>query len=343
MTAYADTSWSSDVSRLTPRQASLWTVAAATMLAVHVAAAWWATRLDPEPAAEPAAQTAIMIDLAPVAESPPAVEEQQALDTVDSLAAVAPDTVEPLEAADAGSPVAESEEALPAPAETEPLPEEPLEAEPPLAQEPLAEAEPEELAPVEETAEPVEEIDPVDRQIELALENVEVPLPVARPQPPKPAPEREARPRREVRKAERPEPKREVRRAERERAAPAPQRSQARATEARNANRAAASAASAGRSASVSPARWASRLRAHLERRKRYPNEARRERQQGTASVRFSVDANGNVGSVALNRSSGYPQLDQEAVSMVRRASPVPAPPPGVNRTIVVPVNFSLR
>jgi periplasmic protein TonB len=28
---------------------------------------------------------------------------------------------------------------------------------------------------------------------------------------------------------------------------------------------------------------------------------------------------------------------------MVRRASPVPAPPPGVNRTIMVPVRFNLR
>lgn len=81
----------------------------------------------------------------------------------------------------------------------------------------------------------------------------------------------------------------------------------------------------------------------HLERRKRYPSAAKRQRKQGVAQVRFSIDANGNVGSVRLTRSSGVPELDAEVVSLVRRASPVPAPPPGVGRTIVVPIQFSLR
>jgi protein TonB len=93
----------------------------------------------------------------------------------------------------------------------------------------------------------------------------------------------------------------------------------------------------------VSPARWQARLASHLERRKRYPSAARRQGQQGTAQVRFTIDGSGNVQSVSLVRSSGVALLDEEVVALVRRASPVPAPPPGVNRTIVVPIRFSVR
>ena len=93
----------------------------------------------------------------------------------------------------------------------------------------------------------------------------------------------------------------------------------------------------------VSPARWQSRLMAHLERRKRYPSGARSRREQGTAYVRFTIDERGNVLSASLARSSGSAELDAEVLSLVRRASPVPAPPPGVNRTITAPVQFRLR
>ncbi|MYZ47018.1 energy transducer TonB family protein, partial [Propylenella binzhouense] len=106
---------------------------------------------------------------------------------------------------------------------------------------------------------------------------------------------------------------------------------------------AAAQQSSSGAAPTVSPARWQARLLAHLERRKRYPGAARARGSEGTASVRFSIDASGNVLGASLARSSGVPELDQEVVAMVRRASPVPAPPPGVSRTITVPVRFSLR
>lgn len=83
---------------------------------------------------------------------------------------------------------------------------------------------------------------------------------------------------------------------------------------------------------------WASRLMAHLEKFKRYPG-----RQTGTVGVRFSLDEAGNVLSYSVVSSSGSAALDQAALDMVRRASPVPAPPPGVQKTITAPVNFSLE
>ncbi|MBK0032592.1 energy transducer TonB [Erwinia sp. S43] len=96
-------------------------------------------------------------------------------------------------------------------------------------------------------------------------------------------------------------------------------------------------------SSSVTPATWQARLMAHLERRKRYPADARSRGETGTVYVRFSIDDAGNVLSITLARSSGHGELDDEVLSLVRRASPVPAPPSGANRTITAPVQFSVK
>lgn len=170
-----------------------------------------------------------------------------------------------------------------------------------------------------ETIDQIEPIDPIEQQV-AALDPVELPLPQSRPEPPrkKPAPAKA-------------------------KAQPSAEKRRAQVRTPREAPRAAAAQNSSGASATISPARWQARLASHLERRKRYPAAARRQRQQGTAQVRFTIDAAGNVQSVALVRSSGVPVLDEEVVALVRRASPVPAPPPGINRTIVVPIRFSVR
>ena len=57
-------------------------------------------------------------------------------------------------------------------------------------------------------------------------------------------------------------------------------------------------------------------------------------------------DASGSVTSARVARSSGSAELDKAALDMVRRASPVPAPPPEIARSrmnISVPVQFSLK
>jgi protein TonB len=83
---------------------------------------------------------------------------------------------------------------------------------------------------------------------------------------------------------------------------------------------------------------------AQLNRNKRYPESA--QGQQGAASISFSVDRSGRIVSVRLVRSSGSSALDQEAVAMAHRSSPVPAPPPEIGGGIInlsVPVNFRPR
>ncbi|GGE52016.1 biopolymer transporter TonB [Agaricicola taiwanensis] len=191
----------------------------------------------------------------------------------------------------------------------------------------MAEPEPEPVEP-----EPVAE--PAETDMEDVVEaepQTAVPLPLARPRPPEPPKEVAKRP-------DRPKPPVKQRQQSQ---APTPQRveAQAQVTEsARNAARQNASGVS-----SASPARWQSRLMAHLERRKRYPPGAKSRGETGIVYVRFSLDETGNVLSVSLARSSGFPELDSEVLSLVRRASPVPAPPPGAQRTITAPVRFNTR
>ncbi|EIM78210.1 tonB protein [Nitratireductor aquibiodomus RA22] len=189
--------------------------------------------------------------------------------------------------------------------------------------------------PPEEVAEPTEtevkEDQPEVSEIARLLENVAVPLPTPRPQPPAPT------------KVEKNEAPKKVTKRRKKRSAASTQATRAQAN-VRKSNRTAARQNASGRSApNISPARWQSRLMAHLERRKRYPSSARARREQGTVYVRFRIDGNGNVSAISLARSSGYPALDTAVLSLVRRASPVPAPPPGVNRTLTVPVRFSQK
>lgn len=99
-------------------------------------------------------------------------------------------------------------------------------------------------------------------------------------------------------------------------------------------------------SASAAAQTWQGRLLAHLEQRKRYPAEARARRLQGVAHVRFTMDRSGRVLSVALERSSGHAALDREALALLQRAQPLPAPPPetpGERITLTVPIDFFTR
>jgi protein TonB len=87
---------------------------------------------------------------------------------------------------------------------------------------------------------------------------------------------------------------------------------------------------------------WAARVSAYLARNKRYPADALARGIGGTASIAFTVDADGRVTSVRLARSSGNASLDRESQELVRRAAPFPPPPQG-KASITVPVNFNVR
>lgn len=91
---------------------------------------------------------------------------------------------------------------------------------------------------------------------------------------------------------------------------------------------------------------WQALLLGRLEQFKRYPPEAQVRRQQGVASLRFTMDRAGNVLSFSLEKGSGFGALDNEALALIQRAQPLPKPPDdvvGATIELVVPVEFFLR
>ncbi|WIW90226.1 energy transducer TonB (plasmid) [Sphingobium sp. V4] len=94
------------------------------------------------------------------------------------------------------------------------------------------------------------------------------------------------------------------------------------------------------------PDSWEGRVLAQLNKHRRYPRAAMARRQQGVPYIRFIMDRSGKVLSSRLERSSGFPELDREAVALAKRASPFPAPPGdkgGDTLELVVPVEFFLK
>jgi periplasmic protein TonB len=91
---------------------------------------------------------------------------------------------------------------------------------------------------------------------------------------------------------------------------------------------------------------WRSQLVAALLRNKRYPEAARSRGEQGVAQVFFSLDRQGRLLESRLVRSSGAASLDEEALALLRRAQPFPAPPsdwPGEHVDLNVPIRFNLK
>jgi protein TonB len=106
------------------------------------------------------------------------------------------------------------------------------------------------------------------------------------------------------------------------------------------------SAPAQGASAAAALASWRDQVVAQLQRAKRYPGGAESRREQGVATLTFTLGRNGAVLSRNIARSSGHPELDQEVLAMVMRAQPFPAFPASMTQprvSLSVPVRFSLR
>ncbi|WP_047170578.1 energy transducer TonB family protein [Novosphingobium sp. Rr 2-17] len=102
----------------------------------------------------------------------------------------------------------------------------------------------------------------------------------------------------------------------------------------------------ASQASSNAPDTWEERVLAQLNSHRRYPRMAMARRQQGVPYIRFVMDREGKVRSSRLERSSGFPDLDREAVSLPKRASPLPRPPvdrDGETLELVVPVEFFMK
>lgn len=83
-----------------------------------------------------------------------------------------------------------------------------------------------------------------------------------------------------------------------------------------------------------------------IRRYQKYPPVAQRRGWEGTAEVLLKISADGKVAGITLGKSSGRPVLDEEALNMVRRASPLPQAPAdlrGRELTVTVPIVFKLQ
>ncbi len=110
----------------------------------------------------------------------------------------------------------------------------------------------------------------------------------------------------------------------------------------------AAAAPTPGASASIArvQATWEKTLVSHLNRFKRYPESARARGTQGGVSVTFTIDRGGRVIASRILQSSGSPALDAEALAVLQRASPLPAPPDqvaGATFNLTLPIQFRIR
>lgn len=97
---------------------------------------------------------------------------------------------------------------------------------------------------------------------------------------------------------------------------------------------------------SVAVVTWRTQLLALIEKNKRYPEAARSRREQGVAHVSFTLDRKGHVGDARVTQSSGAGALDEEAVALLKRAEPFPAPPaafPGDVVVVRLPIRFTVK
>jgi protein TonB len=170
------------------------------------------------------------------------------------------------------------------------------------------------------------------------------------PVDPSPAPEPEvALPKPQPEKKEEPE-KEEPKEAAAEKQSPAEASEQQIATAPPRveAQPAPSSAPSPGQAASIARAQasWQKGLVGKLNRFKRYPDAASRRGIKGVAMVRFTVDREGQVVASEVLKSSGSPILDEEALALVKRASPFPLPPnviPDAFLASDVPIWFGMK
>jgi TonB family protein len=108
--------------------------------------------------------------------------------------------------------------------------------------------------------------------------------------------------------------------------------------------RSVAPAQGTGKSARLERATWQKELAVHLDKNKRYPSD--RSAKAAEVVVSFVLDRTGHVLSTQVTKGSGDVSFDAAALAMLRRADPVPPPPPLVadeGLTFSLPVIFRAK
>jgi protein TonB len=86
-------------------------------------------------------------------------------------------------------------------------------------------------------------------------------------------------------------------------------------------------------------------VRRWVTRYKKYPEDAVKQKQEGVVQLGFKFTRDGMVTDAWIEKSSGFPALDQAALAMIHAASPIPKVPDryqGDTLTLVMPENFKI-
>ena len=93
-------------------------------------------------------------------------------------------------------------------------------------------------------------------------------------------------------------------------------------------------------------ANYSDLLANHVSQFKYYPRMAVEHRWQGDVIVHIEIAEDGSVVSAIILKSSGYEILDNEAMSMIRKASPLPKPTESLKNksfSVALPIQFLLK
>ncbi len=91
---------------------------------------------------------------------------------------------------------------------------------------------------------------------------------------------------------------------------------------------------------------WQKEVRKKVAKKQSYPRAALRKELQGQAKVEINVDRDGNIVAHNLTSSTGHDILDREVPKLMKRASPLPAPPAEATDgqlTMVIPLAWVLQ
>ncbi|RUX11218.1 TonB family protein [Mesorhizobium sp. M2A.F.Ca.ET.037.01.1.1] len=266
--------------------------------------------------------------MAPLMTAPAVPEEAAMLDTV---------TPEPPDAAE------ETEKPVDTKPVTDPAPV--AEQAEPVTEQPLDDTqEAEQVAPVHQTIAALSEQQPLDEfvpdPVEAIAPDFAIPLPQPKPVEAEVKAQKPVEARKKVEKKPVEKPKERVKKEK----ATTPKATTIASIDAKAATKAAAPKSSATQGVSGDSKQWDAKLRAWLNRHKRYPTAAKARRAEGNVLVTFTVDASGRVLSARLARSSGDADLDRAGLAIVQGAT-VPAPPPelGARLSRTAPFFFSVR
>ena len=93
-------------------------------------------------------------------------------------------------------------------------------------------------------------------------------------------------------------------------------------------------------------ARWQRRVVVHLNRFKQYPGTARQARVEGNVQIVFRMDREGRVVERRVMTTSGAAMLDEAALEILKKAEPLPSPPPEMRGTtfeLMLPIEYRVK